>query len=322
MESLQNNVLSGSTHELEIERLRSELRQYDEEFQRLKNQDITIRRLEDSLQELREQNESKILQEVKDRVGDIEEKCIQRVKEVERQCREETRMSERRLQAANENMQRALDSADRAQTQLFEVSSANENRLSALLAENSLLAEGTLRYQVRLAELERQLSERDKAGGNLPALSQDGDQETAGQTLQLVVADLREELKRQEDLLRVEKQRSEAIYRENTSLLQREREAAARLRQELSQSASREELQELRRQVKLLRQIAFHTGETDCDDDLATSSISKGIDGIGASVVALDSQPEDTNSFRLEVLLTARLKAVEAELTSCKRYYS
>jgi homeobox protein cut-like len=43
-------VTAGSTNTLEIERLKAELAQYDEEFQQLKNQDITIRRLEEQLQ--------------------------------------------------------------------------------------------------------------------------------------------------------------------------------------------------------------------------------------------------------------------------------
>jgi hypothetical protein len=55
-----NNLLNGSTHTLEIERLRGELQQYDEEFQRLKNQDITIRRLEDQLSDLRDHQNVKV----------------------------------------------------------------------------------------------------------------------------------------------------------------------------------------------------------------------------------------------------------------------
>ncbi len=38
MEQLVNNSLNGSTHALEIERLKAELVHYDEEFQQLKNQ--------------------------------------------------------------------------------------------------------------------------------------------------------------------------------------------------------------------------------------------------------------------------------------------
>ena len=57
-------------------------------------------------------------------------------------------------------MRQAQASADRAQTQMFEISSQAEESVSALLAENGILAEGieqlqkstphTLYYQCRL----------------------------------------------------------------------------------------------------------------------------------------------------------------------------
>jgi homeobox protein cut-like len=43
LDGLVGMIASSSTNQLEIERLRAELLQYDEEFQQLKNQDITIR---------------------------------------------------------------------------------------------------------------------------------------------------------------------------------------------------------------------------------------------------------------------------------------
>jgi homeobox protein cut-like len=55
IEALTASTLSQSSHTLEIERLRSELRQYDDEFRQLKNQDITIRRLEDQIAEYKNQ---------------------------------------------------------------------------------------------------------------------------------------------------------------------------------------------------------------------------------------------------------------------------
>lgn len=60
MESLMSSVLGGSANSLEIERLKSELKQYDDEFQHLKNQDVTIRRLEDQLSDLRDNQNVKV----------------------------------------------------------------------------------------------------------------------------------------------------------------------------------------------------------------------------------------------------------------------
>lgn len=61
IESLMSSVLGGSANSLEIERLKSELKQYDDEFQHLKNQDVTIRRLEDQLNDLRDNQNIKVL---------------------------------------------------------------------------------------------------------------------------------------------------------------------------------------------------------------------------------------------------------------------
>lgn len=138
IEGLINTVMTGSTNQLEIERLRSELAQYEEEFQQLKNQDITIRRLEDKLAEFKEQNEDKIAEEVAKRVVEVEARADGRIAEV----MEVQRTVERRYSAAMESLQQAQHSADRAQTQLYEVSSQTERRITALQSENAILAEG------------------------------------------------------------------------------------------------------------------------------------------------------------------------------------
>lgn len=47
--------------------------------------------------------------------------------------------------------------SSRAQTQMFEISSQAEERISALSAENAILAEGSERMHGRIAELEGEL---------------------------------------------------------------------------------------------------------------------------------------------------------------------
>ena len=140
IEGLLNSVMSGSTNQLEIERLRGELAQYEEEFQQLKNQDITIRRLEDNLAEFKEQNEDKIASEVAKRMVDVEAHADGRIAEM----MELQRTVERRYAASQEAAQQAQYSADRAQTQLYEASSQAERRITALQSENAILAEGEI----------------------------------------------------------------------------------------------------------------------------------------------------------------------------------
>jgi homeobox protein cut-like len=140
IDGLINLVMSGSTNQLEIERLKSELHQYDEEFRQLKNQDITIRRLEDTLAEFKDQNEEKIAEEVARRMLEVEARADGRIAEV----MELQRTVEKRYASAMEAMKQAQQSADRAQTQLYEMSSQAERKIISLQSENALLAEGTV----------------------------------------------------------------------------------------------------------------------------------------------------------------------------------
>lgn len=146
IEGLINAVMTGSTSQLEIERLRNELLQYDEEFRQLKNQDITIRRLEDALAEFKDQNEDKIAEEVARRVLEVEARADGRVAE----ALEMQRSWEKRYASAVDAAKAAEQSADRAQTQLYEVSSQADRKITGLLSENAILAEGNLGHSARM----------------------------------------------------------------------------------------------------------------------------------------------------------------------------
>lgn len=126
IEALINMVTTTSTHQFEVERLKGELEQYEAEFQQLKNQDITIRRLEDQLMDYREKIEDKVAEEVNKRTVEIEGLAENRIAEI----RETQRAAEKRLAAAVESMKQAQFATERAQNQLYEVSSQAEVRLS------------------------------------------------------------------------------------------------------------------------------------------------------------------------------------------------
>ncbi|KAJ1437644.1 CASP C terminal-domain-containing protein [Ochromonadaceae sp. CCMP2298] len=313
IDSLLNTVMTGSVHTLEIERLRTELAQYEEEFRQLKNQDITIRRLEDQLAEFKEQNEDKIQEAVAVRIVGVQARADERVSE----AADLQRSVERRYQAAVEAMQQAQLSADHAQTQLYEVSSQAERKITALQSENALLAEGTQRQALRVAELEsaqqglqqsiaqlRVEGDADREGESAKGSDQDEDI----QTLHLVVSNLREQLAQAGDAARGEKQRLEAASRDSTQQLAKERELLQRTRQELSERPSKESFQAVKRQLKMVQKIAFNVQdeeeqeqEREREDDL--------------------KEPETTPSGNnaLEALLAARMKNLESDLTSMRR---
>lgn len=275
IEGLVNMVAASSTNQLEIERLKSELDQYDKEFQLLKNQDITIRRLEDQLEEYRDQIEDKVMEEVYKRTSDVEGQAEIKINEI----RDVQKTAERRLAAVVESMKQAQSSADRAQTQMFEISSQAEERVSALSSENAILAEGTERALRRVAELEGEVSNLKNSASLAASPSQrplgssgsssklaGGKGEEDSQTLQLVIMELRHEIRSKEDALRVEKQRLESKHRETVQLLSREREALGKIKLELAERPTHDDLSSLKRQIKMLQRVAFNATEDDDAD--------------------------------------------------------
>lgn len=277
IDGLINMVTATSTNQLEIERLKGELAQYDEEFQLLKNQDITIRRLEDQLDEYREQIEDKVMEEVSKRTSEVQAQAELKINEV----KDAQKTAERRLAAVMESMKQAQSSTDRAQTQMFEISSQAEDRVSALSSENAILAEGTERALSRAAELESEISSLRNllslAGSGstgtgvsqrpgIPGGISKGDLrkgEEDCETLQLVISELRHEIRLKEDTLRAEKLRIEGKHRETLQLLSKEREALGKAKLELAERPTKDDLYSLRRQVKMLQRVAFNAQDDD-----------------------------------------------------------
>ena len=301
MEGLMGIVMSGSTSQLEIERLKAELGQYEQEFQQLKNQDITIRRLEDRLAELQQHNEDSILDEVSKRMALVEAQADERISDI----LESKRSMERRYNASVDALKEAKLAADRAQNQIYEISAEAEHRISALQSENSILAEGSQRLSFKLAEVESELgacrqaavSSRSGRGEYDKDASRNGGSHAEDiSTLQLLVSRLRDELEEARDGQRGERQQLEASVRDISAALHRERELVGHLKADLSERPSKDEFHAVRRQLHLVQKIAFHV-----EDDEVEQVHSAG-------------DPEHTIAS-LEVLLANRLKGMESELS-------
>lgn len=139
-------------------------------------------------------------------------------------------------------------------------------RLSLRLAEserecqNALSALQSLQQQIASGEIavnKRQL------GGDAARQQQSAEEEL--KTLQVVVANLREELVTTSDTARSEKQRLEASIRELTTQLGKEREQGARYKAELAVRPSREDYHAVRKQLKMVTKIAFNVQDEDME---------------------------------------------------------
>jgi homeobox protein cut-like len=308
IDSLINTVLSASTYQLEIGRLKAEISQYEEEFQQLKNQDITIRRLEDQLEEFRDQNEEKVLEEVARRVMEIEMQTEQKVLE----SKEMQRNLEKKVLFAMESMKQAQLATDRAQTQLFEVSSQAEFRASALQAENSILIETIQRLNFKIAEHESELltlknnnnynsfsskntsknvnknsmnynNNNDNNSNNINNINTNTSNNNNNNnvesedalTLQLIIVDLRATLQKKEDSFRIEKKELETQVRDQTQQLVKEKENLNKLKTLVEKRPTDEDFLDLKHELKMMQKIAFNLQDNDDEDMIENNDVRK-----------------------------------------------
>ena len=83
------------------------------------------------------------------------------------------------------------------------------------------------------------------------------------ETLELVISELRQEIRRKEEMFRTEKQRLEAANRDVHQQLSKDRELLGRAKQELAERPTREDLLSVRRQLKMLQRVAFNVQDED-----------------------------------------------------------
>lgn len=125
------------SHSMELERLRQEVQEYEEEFRRLKNQEVTIRRLEDELAAITEEKSMKVHEELYKEMETLrEEFSSQLAIEVERR-----QQAEKRIQVAEEASIASEQMASRAQSQVLQISSEAEQRIATYQLEAARLAD-------------------------------------------------------------------------------------------------------------------------------------------------------------------------------------
>ena len=325
IDGLISTVSSGSTNALEMEKLKTELAQYDEEFQKLKNQDVTIRRLEEELSLFKNNAEDKVEDIVASKLNEAEGMMNDKIAE----ALESQRATERRLQASMEAMKLAQEHAERAQTELFDVNSQAESRISALMSENSILVESNQRSISRVGELEGDLENarrdlRDMTCNNNASAS--ASEEGAADSgivigvspssklqsdlvdkaaLQAKISELHAELRNAEETARVSKSFLEKGVNELTSQLAQKKEALRQTKEELSNRPTKAELVSLKRQLRTLQRVAFNVADDDASDEDEES------EGTGGDA-ALAGQAE------IDTMVLTRLKALETELLDTK----
>jgi len=338
--------------ELELGRLQREVQEYEMEFCKLKNQDVTIRRLQEKLMAYEKGAAGDMAASVEAARAEIDALADARVREVlEREQRLEAR-----LKVAQEAQAAAEEGRARAQAQVFEVARQAEERAAAMGAEGELLAQERERHEAEAAALRRELEAAVAATKREGAINKDGPASsssfssaaTAGSSsttttkiyaLQIELEEMGASLAAVRQRLLVKEEewtQAQARVQETAVGLERELEGERRARVKVEEKMRRrpsvEEVARLRGQIRLLQQLEFNGAEEEEEEGgeeggrARRSKKQRSLDGVGELVEGEERREEEEGEGEkasvgpsVGHLLMSRLRRMETEVMTSRR---
>ncbi|CAM8978180.1 unnamed protein product [Rhodiola kirilowii] len=299
--SLAEQDMKVSELESENRKMKVELEEFRTEATHLKNQQATIRRLEERNRQLEQQMEEKVkeLVEINKRsLAEENQKTLDVLKERELILQDQ-------LRHAKESVATMRKLHELAQSQLFEYRAQSEEERAAKQSEVNLMMDEVERAQTRLLSLER---EKEVLRSQLQSANEDGENkisdtldsnsvlENSLSTKEKIISELNMELhniettlsKEREQHLNETKKLNALIYAKETTLEEMKKELLARPVTKL--------VEDLRKKVKILQAVGYNSIEAE-DWDVATSG---------------------EEMSKLETLLLDKNRKMEHELTQLK----
>jgi homeobox protein cut-like len=300
----------------ELVQLRREVAEYEVEFRSLKNQDITIRKLESRIGELQTSGEEEFKQELSKAKEELAETEGRRATEaLEREAAMERRVQTLELQLKAEQAGR-----DATQEYLFEADEGVSQREAAWEAQRRILVDDSERVR---ESLQAAVRERDELRLSVAAVQGDGRSRSSGPTpppsggislsdlmlerkayeaevaeLSETAALLRDELRAQEDATVDEKRgfqtRIDALQREKASL----NSNLSMLETQVASAPSQALVENMKRELRILKRLEYNADDVDADRDPEIAG------GAG------DEEKD------LETVLVGKLRRAESELVT------
>ncbi|KAL2630870.1 hypothetical protein R1flu_015556 [Riccia fluitans] len=296
--------LATKVGELEIEnrKMKQELEEFRTEAAHLKNQQATVRRLEERNRLLEQQMEEKVKEVVemnKRSLAEENSKNLEVLKERERSLQDQ-------LRAAKESVQNMQRLHELGQSQLFEFRAQSEEERAAKQSELNLLTDEVDRAEARLLSLERekeQLRTQLQSVHNQEAQYREKlDNETSSSleasltVKEKIISELHLELHKLEATLASERDEHLSDVKKFTALVHEKDLAIEDLKREISERPTLKVVEDLRKQVKILQAVGYNSIEAE-DWEIATRG-------------------EDIG--KLETLLLDKNRKMEHELTQVK----
>lgn len=272
--SIAEQDLKLSEVELENRKMKVELEEFRTEATHLKNQQATIRRLEERNRQLEQQMEEKVKEivEIKQRsLAEENQKTLEVLKEREQLLQDQLRQAKESVS----NMQKLHELA---QNQMFELRAQSEEERAAKQSEVILLMDEVERAQTRLLSLEREKGllrtqlqsaneETDKKSDNIDSNTI---LENSLIAKEKIISELNMELHNIETTLSNEREEHINEIKKLNALLHEKEIALEEMKKELQARPTEKLVDDLRKKVKILQAVGYNSIEAE-DWEVATS---------------------------------------------------
>ncbi|EOY20970.1 CCAAT-displacement protein alternatively spliced product isoform 4, partial [Theobroma cacao] len=273
--SIAEQDLKISELESENRKMKVELEEFRTEAMHLKNQQATIRRLEERTRQLEQQMEEKVKEivEIKQRsLAEENQKTLEVLKDREQSLQDQLRQAKESVS----NMQKLHELA---QSQLFELRAQSEEDRAAKQSEVNLLMDEVERAQTRLFSLERekgvlrsQLQSVHEESENKRSNNVDSNTilENSLSAKEKIISELNMELHNIETTLSNEREEHVNEIKKLNSLLNEKEVALEEMKKELQVRPTTKLVDDLHKKVKILQAVGYNSIEAE-DWEAATS---------------------------------------------------
>ncbi|KAJ4893950.1 Protein CASP [Raphanus sativus] len=261
--------------ESENRKMKVELEEFRTEATHLKNQQATIRRLEERNRQLEQQMEEKIKEvvEIKQRnLAEENQKTLELLKDREQALQDQ-------LRQAKDSVSTMQKLHELAQSQLFELRAQSDEETATKQSELSLLMDEVERAQTRLLTLERekghlrsqlQTANEDTENKNSDNVDSNSILENSLTAKEKIISELNMEIHNVETALANEREDHVAEIKKLNSLLNKKDTIIEEMKKELQERPSAKLVDDLRKKVKILQAVGYNSIEAE-DWDAATT---------------------------------------------------
>ena len=306
----------------ELIKLRGDVAEYEVEFRSLKNQDITIRKLESKIEELEENREEEIQKELKKAQEELAESEGRRATEaLEREA-----STARRLESVELQLRAERAGREASATQLLKAEDGQGEREAAWEAQRQILVQDSERLREELSEVNQdwdgmrlrlealQTTSSPSGGGADPPPPSGGGPgkhqlaayEAEIGELSTTVSALRDEIRAKDESAAEERRsardRTEKLANERTVLANR----VSSLELKAANAPSQDEVDKMRHELRILKRLEYNAVDLDHH-------------GAGGSSPSGGDPSHRLDDGDLESVLVAKLRKVEADLVRERR---